>query len=60
MRIIFYSLVIGILGNIFYGIYLSTRNIHVRVIKKNKKNQSPNLEKIDDYTRTYTFLGGKK
>ena len=50
------------LGLFIWGVIYSYRNmssINYTITKKSHE-QSPNLEGVDDYMRTYTFLGGKK
>lgn len=59
MKFLFGSLIVAFLGHVFYGIYLSAKNTHV-YNSRGKNAPSENLEKADDYTKTYIFLGGKR
>lgn len=58
MKFFLLSLLIGFLGHVFYGL-LSTENVYIHAPKK-KNNFSEDLEKADDYTKTYVYLGGKR
>lgn len=50
------------LGLFIWGVIYSCKNMSAinYTIKKEHHEQSPNLEGVDDYMRTYTFLGGKR
>jgi hypothetical protein len=51
------------LGLFIWGVIYSCKNmssINYTITKKKPHEQSPNLEGVDDYMRTYTFLGGKR